>query len=1289
MPAITGAGLLAAGPAPAMIRSCTTSCSLSSDHRLKLLHQVPHPTTRRFAAAANEQRKTAAWKRRATETVERSSFVENARPVVSKEQAGGAVEEEKKTKKEEEKNPYALELERNGSMSRSGGGKRLKDYFEEAKDVIRPDGGPPRWARTDYAAPYSWKKSQLQPFVPFLEFIPNQLQLTLPYILSLMTVERISYLQVKRKVEDFAVHYTNVMCACSRKVEDGIDLANVIKGAAFYRRGKSHDYVLDYVRVTPSEYRKYYDERKSDLQSRGTVMLSTLADGKIVKGLAGIPLEGPVLFVGYHMLLGWDVAPLAFRFLEERNILLRGLAHPTLFSRYKQGLLPPLSEFDAYRVMGSVPVSATNFYKLLSSKSHVLLYPGGMREACHRRGEQYKLIWPEHSEFVRMAARFGAKIVPFGSVGEDDFGEVVFDYDDQLKIPFIRDFNRELTAEGPRLRHGEISEVGNQDTHMVGYLPKYPGGRKQELKDRNKAHELYLHIKSEVEAGIAFLKEKRESDPYRNSLARLAYQATHGFTSETSTMATAGCCSSTASFSLVVRCSETTPPAGGSSLSFSANKLIGANRPPRPPRRLVVSTEQQQVLTATTSLEEDDSFKRRREEAEPREEEEEEEEELEAAVIVEEKQKNPYALALVEGGEGEEGENGNYKSLKDYFEETKDLIRSDGGPPRWFSPLECGSRLENSPLLLFLPGLVDLVERTSQLPALIPLLELIPGQIQITVPYLLSLMTGDPLRLAMDYALKGIPLQQTVQELSQDVAAMSSYLDVLADILPRETLLWKLQMLKSASRFVNSRLHAIKAQTLILTSGRDQLLPSEEEGQRLFTAIPRCDTRKFKESGHFLLLEDGVDLSTIIKGATFFRRGKYHDYISDYFPPTPSEFKKLYESNRLFLQATSPVMLSTLEDGKVVKGLAGVPSQGPVLFVGYHMLLGFELIPIVSQLLLEKNILLRGLAHPVLFIRLKKEGPLPPLSDFDMYRQMGAAPVSATNFYKLLSSKAHVLLYPGGMREASHRKGEQYKLFWPEQSEFVRMAARFGATIVPFGAVGEDDFGEEKREHDPYRNLMARLAYQAIHGFDCEIRRGRIEEFHDDQHGCHRWRLPVSSTVEKTANFAAKGGLESEKKRETRETKTVAVQVEEEEEKVLNSYALALEEGVGGIEGECGKKGLKDYFEESKDLIRSDGGPPRWFSPLECGSRLDNSPLLLFLPGLVELVERTVRSENHNSPNRPIYLVGESLGACLALAVAARNPNEHLSRSRSCSHLYLCCKSCLTNYSLSCHICLA
>lgn len=46
--------------------------------------------------------------------------------------------------------------------------------------------------------------------------------------------------------------------------------------------------------------------------------------------------------------------------------------------------------------------------------------------------------------------------------------------------------------------------------------------------------------------------------------------------------------------------------------------------------------------------------------------------------------------------------------------------------------------------------------------------------------------------------------------------------------------------------------------------------------------------------------------------------------------------------------------------------------------------------------------------------------------------------------------------------------------------------------------------------------------------------------------------------------------------------------------------------------------------------------------------------------GLVKFVEETVRLEHASSPNKPIYLVGDSFGGCLVLAVAARNPEIDL-----------------------------
>ncbi|CAI5526764.1 unnamed protein product, partial [Closterium sp. Naga37s-1] len=47
--------------------------------------------------------------------------------------------------------------------------------------------------------------------------------------------------------------------------------------------------------------------------------------------------------------------------------------------------------------------------------------------------------------------------------------------------------------------------------------------------------------------------------------------------------------------------------------------------------------------------------------------------------------------------------------------------------------------------------------------------------------------------------------------------------------------------------------------------------------------------------------------------------------------------------------------------------------------------------------------------------------------------------------------------------------------------------------------------------------------------------------------------------------------------------------------------------------------------------------------------------------GLLSLVESEVLQEHEQSPNRPLFLVGESFGALLAAAVAARNPSLPLT----------------------------
>ncbi|XP_009776530.1 phytyl ester synthase 1, chloroplastic-like isoform X1 [Nicotiana tabacum] len=496
------------------------------------------------------------------------------------------------------------------------------------------------------------------------------------------------------------------------------------------------------------------------------------------------------------------------------------------------------------------------------------------------------------------------------------------------------------------------------------------------------------------------------------------------------------------------------------------------------------------------------------------------------------------------------------QTVKDFLEIASDIIKPDGGPPRWFTPISAGPPLKDSPLLLYLPGmdgtglglvlhekalgkvfqvwclhipvydrtpfeeLVEYVEETvkmrhasspnkpiylvgdsfggclalavaarnpkidlvlilanpatsfgrTPLQPLLPLLESLPDEFHVTVPYLLSFIMGDPMKMAMVNIDSMLPPRQIIQHLSDNLTAFLVHLSGVADIIPKETLLWKLKLLRSASSYSNSRLHAVNAEVLMLASGKDNMLPSANEAQRLASSLRNCKVRYFKDNGHAILLEDGINLLSIIKGTSKYRHSKRHDYVMDFLPPSMSEFKKAVQDFRWYINFTGSVMLSTMENGKIVRGLAGVPCEGPVLLVGYHMLMGLEVIPLVEEYLRQKKILLRGIAHPTLFTQLI-ESETNESSIFDMLRLYGATPVTASNFFKLLATKSHVLLYPGGAREALHRKGEEYKVIWPDQPEFIRMAARFGATIVPFGVVGEDDIAQLVLDYDDLKKI--------------------------------------------------------------------------------------------------------------------------------------------------------------------------------------------------------------------------
>ncbi len=257
-----------------------------------------------------------------------------------------------------------------------------------------------------------------------------------------------------------------------------------------------------------------------------------------------------------------------------------------------------------------------------------------------------------------------------------------------------------------------------------------------------------------------------------------------------------------------------------------------------------------------------------------------------------------------------------------------------------------------------------------------------------------------------------------------------------------------------------------------------------------------------KDSGHFVLddrfnLTEAIMTSPLMKTKTDGnesgkKKKKPYDPILDWKLPSTSVVEKTIEARVKPLRTlTSPVFFSSSADGTRKKGLGflpsnnvnGIPNKKPMLFVANHQLLGLDLGMIIAQLIEERGINARGLAHPVVFGGGDFDGFGGPISDGDdddgkgrierrdrngrildddhipggTFQTFGAVMVTPRNYYRLMQTGQTGLLFPGGVREVFHGKDESYELFWPEKVDFVRVAALFNATIVPISAVGAAD----------------------------------------------------------------------------------------------------------------------------------------------------------------------------------------------------------------------------------------
>ncbi|KAG0579788.1 hypothetical protein KC19_4G123400 [Ceratodon purpureus] len=408
--------------------------------------------------------------------------------------------------------------------------------------------------------------------------------------------------------------------------------------------------------------------------------------------------------------------------------------------------------------------------------------------------------------------------------------------------------------------------------------------------------------------------------------------------------------------------------------------------------------------------------------------------------------------------------------------------------------LSVAARNPDVDLVLVLVDPATWCDERNILPPVVDVLDAAPGPVSSALPFLFSMSVGDPVTIAKAIVDPSLP---QLEKLQQIMLALRDVLQVMAtasvvwsrDVAPR-----KVNQLQMAARSAISEMENVKAQVLVLYSGKAQ---NENESKRLRERIPSAVGRGFRDRYGSLLLEDGIELASLIKASNMYRRGKSRNIVTDYVPPTEEEKEEFRKAHLdLFKQVFSPVYFHVKDDGSVKRGLPKLTKERPILLVCNHTFVGFDLGIIIGSFMESQNVMIRALAHPL--VTTDQPGEVMAASSLpDLTRLLGAVPVSGSSLYKLLAAKETVFLLPGGMREAVKRKGESYKLIWPAKPEFVRTAIRHGAVIIPMAAVGGDEF--IKILWDQQEILSLPIIGEQLHRLGNQMPRARQTNGGDDE----------------------------------------------------------------------------------------------------------------------------------------------------------------------------------------------
>ena len=158
-----------------------------------------------------------------------------------------------------------------------------------------------------------------------------------------------------------------------------------------------------------------------------------------------------------------------------------------------------------------------------------------------------------------------------------------------------------------------------------------------------------------------------------------------------------------------------------------------------------------------------------------------------------------------------------------------------------------------------------------------------------------------------------------------------------------------------------------------------------------------------------------------------------------------------------------------------VRGLANLPADGRFLLVGNHTLFSMAEVVLIPY-----------------FVRTAIGTRVRPLADRQFARMTGIQAALVTAYGAVIGTPAaarrlmdegeSVLVFPGGAREISKYRGEEYTLSWQNRDGFARIAIEKEYPIVTVALVGGDDVYTSMVRRDSTLGRVGLWAVQRLTG---------------------------------------------------------------------------------------------------------------------------------------------------------------------------------------------------------------